>query len=115
MSTDLAVRIGKNISSIRKARGVMQAALAEAVGIDTVTLSRIETGKNNTSLMTLDAIANELQAPLSFLLNGASGKTAALAEDIASTIEPLSEADRLFVLEQVRTWAAKLSSNRKKK
>jgi len=115
MSTDLAVRIGKNIAALRKARKVTQTALAEAVGIDTVTLSRVETGKNNTSLMTLDAIANELQAPLAFLLNGVSGKTAALAQDIASTIEPLSEADRLFVLEQVKAWSAKLSAPRKKK
>jgi len=115
MPTDLAVRIGKNISALRKSRKVTQAALAEAVGIDTVSLSRIETGKSNTSLLTLDAIAHELKAPLTALLNGISGKSAALAEDIASTIEPLSEADRLFLLEQVKTWAAKLSVPRRKK
>lgn len=115
MSTDLATRIGKNISALRKSRKVTQAALAEAVGIDTVSLSRIETGKSNTSLLTLDSIAHELKAPLTTLLNGISGKNAALAEDIASTIEPLSEADRLFLLEQMKTWAARLSASRRKK
>lgn len=115
MSTDLATRIGKNIATLRKSRKVTQAALAEAVGIDTVSLSRIETGKSNTSLLTLDAIAHELKAPLTALLNGISGKNVALAEDIASTIEPLSETDRLFLLEQVKAWAAKLSPLRRKK
>lgn len=115
MPTDLAARIGKNISALRKSRKVTQAALAEAVGIDTVSLSRIETGKSNTSLLTLDSIAHELKAPLTTLLNGISGKNAALAEDIASTIEPLSEADRLFLLEQVKAWAAKLTVPRRKK
>ena len=44
----------------RKYRGLTQKQLAEAAGIDTVTLSQIETGKGSGSVGTLAAIAKAL-------------------------------------------------------
>jgi transcriptional regulator with XRE-family HTH domain len=44
MSNDIAVRIGKNIAAARKQSERTQADVAEAIGIDTVSLSRIERG-----------------------------------------------------------------------
>ena len=44
----------------RKYRGLTRKQLAEAAGIDAVTLSQIETGKRSGSLRTLAAIAKAL-------------------------------------------------------
>jgi transcriptional regulator with XRE-family HTH domain len=115
MSTELAARIGQNIAAFRKNQMFSQASLAEMVGIDTVSLSRIERGKTSASLSTLEKIAECLDIPLSSLLNGASGKNASLAESVAILLKDLGEADRLFLLEQLNAWVIKLQSVRRKK
>ena len=53
MSKDIAVRLGRNIAEARKASGRTQAEVAEKVGIDTVSLSRIERGTVSPSITTL--------------------------------------------------------------
>jgi transcriptional regulator with XRE-family HTH domain len=108
MSNEIAVRIGKNIASARKAAGRTQAEVAEKIGIDTVSLSRIERGVVTPGLPTLDNIANELHVPLGRLFDGASASSSTLADTIISELEPLSEADRLFLLGQLQAWARKL-------
>lgn len=52
--------IGKQIKSRRKALRVTQSQLAEIAGISATTLYQIERGKVNTTLDTLDKIANVL-------------------------------------------------------
>lgn len=47
----------KNLTSIRKAKGLSQTELAEAVGIKQATVSRIEKGVNNPSLDVAEKIA----------------------------------------------------------
>ena len=88
MSKDIAVRLGRNIAEARKASGRTQAEVAEKVGIDTVSLSRIERGTVSPSITTLDRIADVLGEPLGRLFDGASSGTAALADDIAALLEP---------------------------
>lgn len=108
MSNDIALRIGKNIATARKAAGRTQAEVAEKVGIDTVSLSRIERGTVTPGVPTLDKIADELGVALGRLFDGASSNTTALADNIISQLEPLSEIDRLFLLDQLQVWAQKL-------
>jgi DNA-binding XRE family transcriptional regulator len=50
----------KNLTSIRKAKGLSQTELAEAVGIKQATVSRIEKGVNNPSLDVAEKIAEAL-------------------------------------------------------
>ena len=112
MSKDIAVRLGRNIAEARKASGRTQAEVAEKVGIDTVSLSRIERGTVSPSITTLDRIADVLGEPLGRLFNGASSGTAALADDIAALLESLSVNDRIFLMEQIQVWARKLSKKK---
>lgn len=113
MSKDIAVRLGRNIAEARKASGRTQAEVAEKVGIDTVSLSRIERGTVSPSITTLDRIADVLGEPLGRLFDGASSGTAALADDIAALLEPLSENDRMFLLEQIQVLGKKLSKKKR--
>lgn len=49
-----------NIASIRKKQGISQTQFANAIGVETSTISRIETGKSDSSAVTLFAIAKYL-------------------------------------------------------
>lgn len=50
-----------NIAAIRKKYGISQTQFAHAIGVETRTISRIETGKSDPSAVTLFAIAEYLQ------------------------------------------------------
>ena len=50
-----------NIAAIRKKNGISQTQFANAIGVETSTISRIETGKSDLSAVTLFAIAKYLQ------------------------------------------------------
>jgi transcriptional regulator with XRE-family HTH domain len=112
MSKEIARRIGRNIAETRKAAGRTQAEMAEKVGIDTVTVSRIERGIVTPRLTTLNKIADELNVALNCLFEGASPNTATLTDNIVSQLEPLNDADRLFLLEQLQVWSRKLSGRK---
>jgi transcriptional regulator with XRE-family HTH domain len=109
MGKDIAARLGRNIAAARKAAGKTQAEIAEKVGIETVSLSRIERGVVTPAITTLDRIADTLGVPLGRLFDGVSSRTATMADDIATLLEPLSEEDRHFFLEQIQIWAKRLS------
>lgn len=109
MNTDIAQRIGKNIAHARKTAGKTQAQIAERIGIDTVSLSRIERGVVTPGIPTLEKIAHELNVSMTLFFDGASSNSASLADSIITQLEPLHRDDRLFLLEQIRIWAEKLS------
>ena len=50
-----------NIATIRKKKGISQTQFANAIGVETSTISRIENGKVDPSAVTLFAIAEYLQ------------------------------------------------------
>lgn len=112
MSKDIAVRIGKNIAAARKRSERTQADVAEAIGIDTVSLSRIERGVVTAGISTLDKIASEIGVPLGRFFDGASMNTTTLADNIISQLEPLKDADRQFLVEQFQIWAKKLAAKK---
>lgn len=112
MSKDIAVRIGKNIAAARNAAERTQADIAEAIGIDNVSLSRIERGAVTAGIPTLEKIANEIGVPLGRFFDGASMNTTTLADNIISQLEPLKDADRQFLVEQLQVWAKKLAAKK---
>ncbi len=61
--------IGQRVAKARTDRGFTQERLAEAVGIEPVTLSRWETGQRAVSVSTLARIAEVLQVGLGDLLD----------------------------------------------
>jgi len=54
-------RFGKNVRKIRIEKGMTQEELSEEAKISQVQIARIESGKLNTSISTVSAIANALE------------------------------------------------------
>ena len=57
---DIKQRLGKRIQSFRKFKKLTQEQLAEIIGIDVVSLSKIETGRNYPASENLEKIARAL-------------------------------------------------------
>ena len=70
MSTDIRVRLGNRVRSLRRERGWTQVEMAEMLGVDRSYLSEIETGKKDPSLRVLKTIADGFKITLSRLLRG---------------------------------------------
>ncbi|MCM1128299.1 MAG: helix-turn-helix domain-containing protein [Alistipes senegalensis] len=110
MEKEIAIRIGRNIARARKSVHRTQADLAEKLGIETGSLSRMERGVIMPGIPMLDRIADELGVALWQLLGTASSSSVAMAENIVEQLEKLNQAERLFLLEEIERWVAKLSS-----
>jgi transcriptional regulator with XRE-family HTH domain len=70
VSTDIRVRLGNRVRTLRRERQWTQVELAEMLGIDRSYLSEIETGKKDPSLRVLKTIADGFGLSLSQLLQG---------------------------------------------
>ncbi len=66
---DLLRELGKRLARARQDRGWTQERLAEAVGLEPVSLSRLETGDRALSISTLAAVAGALGIGLGDLLD----------------------------------------------
>ena len=67
MSRDIVVRFGRRLQGLRKPKNMNQTVLAERVGTDQATISRIENGKQETCLRFIELLAMGLKVPLSEL------------------------------------------------
>lgn len=106
--TSLGERLGRNIATQRHLRGWTQQELAEKVGIDSVTVSRIETGTSLPSLVRLATIADTLGVTLAELVSGVSPHASDHVQAIAECFLPLSEADRYLLIDTMKRFAARL-------
>jgi len=68
---DLLKIIGKKVQEIRVSKGYSQVDLVGKIegSIDTTNISRIESGRTNPTIYTLNRIAEALEVPLSELTN----------------------------------------------
>ena len=82
---DLLRAVGARLQQIRKEHGWTQEALAEAVGIEPVSLSRLETGDRALSLTVLARASTALSVSLGDLLD--------IARPIPATDLPADEAE----------------------
>lgn len=57
---DIKKGVGQKIQDIRKSKGITQEQLAEAVGLETVSISKIETGRSYPTSENLSKIAEIL-------------------------------------------------------
>ena len=64
------VACGKRIQKIRESAQLSQEGLAEKVGISTISMSRIERGKQHPTVSTLWKVAQALHISIDYLLNG---------------------------------------------
>jgi transcriptional regulator with XRE-family HTH domain len=65
---EILKRIGQRIATLRKEKGWTQVQFSEMVGIKRSSLARIETGKVNCTILTLQGIAEQLSVPLTDLI-----------------------------------------------
>ncbi|MDR7050010.1 transcriptional regulator with XRE-family HTH domain [Duganella sp. 3397] len=93
---ELGKRIGRNIKVARTQLGITQGQLAEALGIENVTVSRIETGAQLPSLDRLDDVAKYLQVTLPMLL-GDVGQKDNFAALLAEVVKDLPAREQEFV------------------
>ena len=83
MAMDLKKEVGKNIKKIRKERKITQEILAESIGIETISLSKIETGKSYPTSDNLGKIANILDVePYEFFIFENTKKISDLKREI---------------------------------
>lgn len=105
---DLIHSVGVTIATRRKAKGLTQAQLAEALGIEKETVSRIETGAISTTLSRLVQIADVLECPVCalFPVTTISAPTGSDSYSdqlkyIATLLESLDSERRLMVVRLV--------------
>ena len=68
MASDLAIRLGKKIRDIRRARGWRQIDLAAHAELSKTHVCELETGKREVGLNTLERIADALEVKASEML-----------------------------------------------
>jgi transcriptional regulator with XRE-family HTH domain len=93
----LARRLGRNIGDRRRAIGLTQEQLAEYLEIDTLTVSRYETGNILPPLTVVDVIARLLNTTISALLDEAPVQPVEHAERIGIWLASLSLSDRDWI------------------
>ena len=111
--TALAVRIGRNIRDARTLLGMTQGELAEALDLENVTVSRIETGAQLPSIDRLGEAADALKVSLTTLLADTS-KSSVIADLLVDAVKDLPVREQKFVLEYATTYAAHWRDGRKK-
>src|SRR5450830_703735 len=99
------VRIGRNIKIARTQLGITQSELAEALEIENVTVSRIETGAQLPAIDRLEDIARALKTSLTALLADTS-KNSGYAELLAEVMAGLPVREKDFVYGFVSSYAA---------
>jgi transcriptional regulator with XRE-family HTH domain len=108
-AAELAVRIGRNIKMARMRLGMTQSVLAEALDIENVTVSRIETGAQLPSIDRLDVIAGVLKVSLPMLVAD-STKKEAFGELLGEAVKDLPSREKeyvyLYAVQYAQHWRA---------
>jgi len=86
--------IGTNISELRKAKGITQETLADAVGVTGQSVSKWELG-GSPDTMLLPAIADYLGVSIDRLFGRKTRDTSTLAQDVLDSIATLPDEERL--------------------
>jgi transcriptional regulator with XRE-family HTH domain len=98
LTSVLGQRLGRNVSRLRKLTAWTQEELAHRIGVEPETVSRVERGATVPSLSTLEKIAEVLGIRLSDVLEEPPPSVLNEARLIQAWIAPLSEQDKIFVL-----------------
>jgi transcriptional regulator with XRE-family HTH domain len=107
---DLALQIGNVIRTHRKTTGMTQAMLAEAVGLEVETISRMETGKRLPTIEKLLEIADVFRIPIASFFEAVDAVAQQPASDlyaqrIGAAMNNIPEHGKNFVLEIARSYA----------
>ncbi len=101
-SSRIAHLLGAQVREHRQMRGLTQSQLAERVGVETETISRLERGSALPSLLKIEELAAALDVSVAALVGGSSTLPSDLARQMESLFEGLDEASRSFILDIAR-------------
>lgn len=106
----LALQIGNVIRAHRKTMGMTQAMLAEAVGLEVETISRMETGKRLPTIEKLLEIADVFRIPIASFFETVDAVAQQPTSDlyvqrIGAAMNNIPELGKNFVLEVARSYA----------
>ncbi|WP_370624237.1 helix-turn-helix domain-containing protein [Polynucleobacter sp. JS-Safj-400b-B2] len=96
------MQLGKNIKIQRRRVGITQEQLAELLKIETLTVSRYETGAILPPVTTLDSIARLLKISISDLFNELPVYKLNSLERLGVLLSNLSESDQIWIEEVVK-------------
>lgn len=94
--------LGKNVAMRRKALALTQLQLAERLGVETETISRLERGTNLPSLQRLASLSEELETSVADLLSQSVSNRSDQALMIERWLVDLTARERRFVVESIR-------------
>ncbi len=97
-TSNLSIQIGKNIAHQRKMLGFTQARLAEMVDLENETISRIESGKHNVSIKSLERFSNALHITVADLVSTNTAQEQKQTKTIAFMLENLSDSNKDAVM-----------------
>jgi transcriptional regulator with XRE-family HTH domain len=112
-SAGLAKHLGGNLCERRKQLGWTQEIVAERVGVDVETISRIERGAHLPSLPTLDRLAVALCCSAGDLLSKEGPAEASETTTFGAWISELGADDRAFVMSVVQNCCEHLGKRSK--
>jgi len=95
----LAVRLGARIKARRMALSLKQDQLADRLGVEVNTISRMECGTHLPSLTRLEQVAAELGVSVASLLGDATTNMHDQAELLRGTLDGLTPRERGLVIE----------------
>lgn len=106
----LAQTIGRAVSSRRGQKGMTQGEMAEQIGVEPETISRIERGVTLAPLSRLSDIADVLSCPLSDLLRDGSPRPSDRAQSLSALLQHLPEADILLIFDFIERLSIRLKN-----
>lgn len=111
----LSKSLGTLIAARRKSIGLTQAELAETVGIEQESMSRIETGMITPSLSRLLSLADALDCSIEALLRPASNRKQDQSLVMEGLLDNLDDAERAFAVRVISDFVDLSRSRRSKR
>ncbi|WP_420476566.1 helix-turn-helix domain-containing protein [Noviherbaspirillum sp. ST9] len=106
---ELAIRVGQAIRAQRKIADMTQEALAEAIELQSETISRFENGQRTPSLEKLAEIADVLGVPIAVFFEDLDGSPALdadpYAQKLRAALDKLPDEGKNFVLVVAQDYA----------
>ena len=96
---DIKQIVGKRVQKYRKQISLTQEALAELIGIDTISLSKIETGRNYPTSENITKLANALGVEIyELFVDDAIKSNEQLLKEIMSDIDKISNNNQKLLI-----------------
>lgn len=96
---DIKQIVGKRVQKYRKQISLTQEALAELIGIDTISLSKIETGRNYPTSENITKLANALGVEIyELFVDDALKSNEQLLKEILSDIDKISNNNQKLLI-----------------